>query len=172
MNKPLYILALLMMTQWAVAQSLSPTVVASAGRHAEAGGFMLSYTVGEETAVKTAAAGNRVLTQGFHQPNDGVTGVTELTLPNMDIRLYPNPATEFVTVWVQCRANTGCANLRVTLHDLLGREIKIATQFKTQGNEVQHAFNLTTLAASVYFVRVRDESANTAKTIKFTKTSL
>ena len=163
---------MVLLAHCAFAQSLTPTVVASAGRHAEAGGYMLSYTVGEETAIKTVNAENRILTQGFHQPEDGVTGVTELSLPQMDVKLYPNPSTENVNVWVKCLANTGCANMRVTLHDLLGREIKVATQIKTQGNEMHHAFDVRTLAASVYFVRLQDASSNSATTVKFTKTSL
>lgn len=59
---------------WAVfaagvqAQSLSPQVVASGGGYAEAGGYSLSYTVGEPVTA-TLASGSNILTQGFHQPD-------------------------------------------------------------------------------------------------------
>ena len=48
------------------AQSLSPTVIASAGGTGTAGGVTLSWTVGE-TAVRTLDNGTNILTQGFHQ---------------------------------------------------------------------------------------------------------
>ncbi|MCB0810769.1 MAG: hypothetical protein KDB96_15940, partial [Flavobacteriales bacterium] len=48
------------------AQSLSPTVIASAGGTGTAGGVTLSWTVGE-TAVQTLDNGTNILTQGFHQ---------------------------------------------------------------------------------------------------------
>lgn len=171
MNK-LFIAALLLLAHATRAQSLSPTVVASGGRFAQAGGYSLSYTVGEETAIKTVQADNHILTQGFQQPEDVVDGITQVSLPNMEIKLYPNPAGETVGLWVTCLSNTGCANLRVTMHDLLGREIKVPTQILSQGNETQYVFKLNALAASVYFVRLQDESGNAIKTIKFTKTSL
>lgn len=171
MNK-LFLVALLLLSHWATSQSLSPTVIASAGRFAQAGGYSLSYTVGEETAIKTVTADNHILTQGFQQPEDFVDGVTQVSLPNLEIKLYPNPATETVGLWVTCLSNTGCVNLRVSLHDLLGREIKVPAEILANGNQTQYAFDLRSLAASVYFIRLQDEPGNSTKTIKFTKTSL
>ena len=65
--RPLFSLPLLGLLSGSLcAQSLSPTVIASAGGTGTAGGVTLSWTVGE-TAVQTLDNGTNILTQGFHQ---------------------------------------------------------------------------------------------------------
>lgn len=49
------------------AQSLAPSVISSGGTNAQAGGVILSYTVGEAGGVNTATSGGIILTQGFQQ---------------------------------------------------------------------------------------------------------
>ncbi|MBZ0207360.1 MAG: hypothetical protein K8H89_13645, partial [Flavobacteriales bacterium] len=49
------------------AQSISPSVIGSAGSSGTVGGTTVSWTVGE-TAVTTLDNGSNILTQGFHQP--------------------------------------------------------------------------------------------------------
>jgi hypothetical protein len=164
--------ALLLASHAAMAQTLGPTVIASGGRFASAGGYTLSYTVGEETAVATSQAGGFVLTQGFQQPDDKEVGVTEIGLPDMNVKLYPNPADASVSLWLQCTAPGSCANLRVTLHDLLGRTLTLPGTVATQGSESLYTFDLRSLAASVYFVRLQDPTGAFSHTIKFTKTTL
>jgi hypothetical protein len=56
------------------AQTLSPSVIASGGSFRTAGGYSISYTMGE-AVVATADNGSHFLTQGFQQPNDLSTGI-------------------------------------------------------------------------------------------------
>lgn len=58
------------------AQSLAPSVLGTAGDHAQAGGIQLSFTAGEAGGVTTATAGGIILTQGFQQvdPVNSSTG--------------------------------------------------------------------------------------------------
>lgn len=57
------------------AQSLSPSVLGSAGEHVQAGGMQVSFTVGEAGGVTTATSGGIILTQGFQQVDPvGSTG--------------------------------------------------------------------------------------------------
>ena len=53
------------------AQSLSPVVIAASGGYSTAGGFSLSWTLGE-TATETFSNGGYILIQGFQQPVEGV----------------------------------------------------------------------------------------------------
>lgn len=48
------------------AQSISPTVIGSAGGSGSTGGVSIDWTVGE-TAITTLSNGGNILTQGFHQ---------------------------------------------------------------------------------------------------------
>ena len=50
------------------AQSLSPVVIAVLGGYSTAGGFSLSWTLGE-TATETFSNGGYILIQGFHSPS-------------------------------------------------------------------------------------------------------
>ena len=73
-------------------QSISPSVIGSAGGSGSAGGVTLDWTVGE-TAVTTISNGSNTITQGFHQgdpvkikanigaflqgPYDGISGIMD-----------------------------------------------------------------------------------------------
>lgn len=152
------------------AQSLTPTVVASGGAFASNATHSLSYTVGE-LAVTTLSNANNFLTQGFQQPDDKDVGITQLEFQNLQVKLYPNPASETVNLWIKCD-NNACEHLRVSIHDLLGRELNVPGEVGQNGNERLYAFNLKSLAASMYFVRLFDETTSNARIIKFNKTSL
>jgi hypothetical protein len=67
------------------AQTLSPSVIASAGNSFSSAQFSLDYTLGE-TFVTTLSNESNILTQGFHQPQAGVTveGCTALDACNFN----------------------------------------------------------------------------------------
>jgi hypothetical protein len=73
------------------AQSLSPTAISSSGGYYSAGGNSLSYTVAEMTMVQTFIQPANMLTQGFQQPEQLTTGVSETEAVQGDIVVYPNP---------------------------------------------------------------------------------
>src|SRR5437899_12474793 len=79
------------------AQSLSPTVIASTGGFSSNANGSLSYTVGEMTMVQTFSANGNILTQGFQQPNENVTGLLDITKDDFgSFVVYPNPAVDNV----------------------------------------------------------------------------
>lgn len=51
------------------AQTITPQVFPAAGGYQVSGGVSLSYTLGE-TQIQTLVSSNRILTQGFQQPNE------------------------------------------------------------------------------------------------------
>ena len=78
------------------AQTLSPQVVASAGRNLSGASGGMDFTIGE-VATSTLTAGSDVLTQGFNQPNIVIVAIEEFT-DVYTISLYPNPTDQFVNV--------------------------------------------------------------------------
>ena len=75
----------------ALAQSISPTVIASAGGLGTNSGGSLSYTIGEMAMIETFAVPGHFLTQGFQQPWELITA-THDEMASIGIQLYPNPA--------------------------------------------------------------------------------
>lgn len=61
------LLALFLGNNSTFAQSLAPTVISSGGGYTSAGGYSLSFNIGEPV-VTTTSAGSSILTQGFEQP--------------------------------------------------------------------------------------------------------
>lgn len=102
----------------AAAQSLSPTVVASAGNHASAGNVQLCYTVGE-VAVTTVSGGSSIITQGFHQPIEVTSGIAEGEIPG-NIKVFPNPASHEVFVETELQSE----QLTAAITDLQGRIVR------------------------------------------------
>jgi hypothetical protein len=94
MNKIL-IIACLMAAGTIQAQSLSPTVIASAGDYSTGNGVSLSWTLGE-MATETFSNGGYTLNQGFQQP---VTGIA-ISGINLDLLVFiegPFTGMEMVT---------------------------------------------------------------------------
>ena len=79
MKKLSFVFAMALVSLGISAQSLTPTVIASTGGFSSNANGSLSYTVGEMTMVQTFSANNNILTQGFQQPTNNVTGIIDLS---------------------------------------------------------------------------------------------
>lgn len=93
----LYTLLFCSMAGWLNGQSISNQVVASGGQYSSANGNSLEYTVGE-AAVTTLSGNTYLLTQGFHQPYPGISGIPEDPYANLQVTLYPNPSADQVNI--------------------------------------------------------------------------
>jgi len=122
------------------AQSLSPTVVASAGKHTSNANLQLSYTVGE-VAVTTATGGSSILTQGFHQPLEVNTGITEGSFEGR-ISVFPNPTSR--ELFVETESEYGKINGVIV--DIQGRIVK---EFTMLGKD-KTSINVEEYAAATY----------------------
>jgi hypothetical protein len=71
-------------------QSLSPTVIASAGDTYSHPTASISFTVGELAAVATEISPEAIFTQGFQQPWEITTSV-EVDVPTGAFLIFPNP---------------------------------------------------------------------------------
>ena len=92
-------------------------VVSSAGDSYIAGGYEVSWTLGE-SVIETVSDGNNILTQGFHQTNLKVTALDELKFPGLELRVYPNP-TDYI-LYIQSRGRTD-VKLQYALFDANGK---------------------------------------------------
>ena len=89
--------ALLWITSWLSAQNkVDPEVLSSAGSHFQIPGLHLDYTMGE-FMVQTLGTNPR-FTQGFQQPGlEFIIGTIDPDYAGK-IRIYPNPASEWMKV--------------------------------------------------------------------------
>lgn len=98
---------------------LAQNVVSSGGETQNVPGYEVSWTIGEPV-IETISSGTNTLTQGFHQSKLLVTPVSELLLPEITIRVFPNPTSDFVTV----QFNKIMENSLLSLFDLSGKKLE------------------------------------------------
>ncbi len=166
--KTLTFLAILIITKFSIAQSLSPSVVSCFGKFSNNSGFTLSAT-GGEPMTETFSAGNNILTQGFQQPDRIGTGITELYEDGFIIKYFPNPTADFLTV--QFHSDNG-DDLSIALFDLLGRKLNLTSEQSHNGNEFVKTFQLTFLPAACYFLSIETTKCEIKKKFTIIKTSL
>ena len=142
-------------------QTMSPFVVSTAGGISSAGGVSLSWTAGE-LAIETRSAGSLILTEGFQQTDLKVVSAGEIMVPGFDIRVYPNPATDFIRVeWTRTEGN-----MRVELYDLVGRRLKME---QTDSDNTYIQIDLRSLTRSTYLLKVIKPGGDFSRTYRIVK---
>lgn len=93
------------------------------------------------------------IVSGSNEMETGVGKGDGTTVPDdtpvIDACLYPNPATEKVTLAVKLPASVQSPESQVYLYDIKGKRID---SFRTEQSEI--AFNVESLAPGMYFVKV------------------
>jgi hypothetical protein len=72
-------------------------VVSANGGTATAAGVEVSWTIGEPIT-ETVTDGTTTLTQGFQQSKLTVTAINDIQISGVEIKVYPNPTSDYVTV--------------------------------------------------------------------------
>ena len=80
-----------------MSQTLERSAFASMGGYHHYGNGDISWTLGETLMERTPISGSHV-TQGFQQPFRIIPAAAYLTNSNPDLRVYPNPFREFITL--------------------------------------------------------------------------
>ena len=129
--------------------------VLTTGGDASGSGGSTSYSIGQ-TVYLTKTGPNTSIAEGVQQPYEiSVSlGVDETTI-QLQMSVYPNPATSFLTLKVE--ENKG---LTYQLYDELGRIIK-----KEKIKENTTRIHLSKMASATYFLSVQNKD----KTIKIFK---
>lgn len=142
------------------AQSISPQVIGVAGNYYSVSGSSLSFTIGE-SATTTISGSNNKITQGFQQPSYTATGITEVESSIYEINIYPNPASNSITI--QNEGSVFSNNTQVFLIDVLGRKL-----IEQELNNQQTSIDLQQLSSGTYFI-VIEENGRESFTHKITK---
>lgn len=149
------------------AQSLSPTVISSTGGFSSNANGSLSYTVGEMTMVQTFSANGNILTQGFQQPNENVTGLIDMTKDEFgSLVVYPNPAVENLWYGVELPES---GRLTISLFDVIGQKVSDVYNASYSGGKVIQQTNVSTFAAGSYFLTMSFTSDKDGKVYTTTK---
>ncbi len=134
-------------------------VVASAGKTKKAGNIELSWTLGE-TVIKTVSGGTNIITQGFHQTKLTVTALDEIKLSELDIKVYPNPTSEFVIV----HFNDIQIQTRYALFDFSGKLLR-----QQPVTETDTKIDMKSYAGGTYLLKLIDNKNQSLQTFKIVK---
>ncbi|TND00588.1 MAG: putative outer membrane zinc-dependent metalloprotease [Bacteroidetes bacterium] len=153
MKKIICSVPVLAITALASAQSSSPDVIASGGDFFTGSTFTNSYTIGEMAMVETFTGSNYILTQGFQQPDDFSTGISQLTAGS-GLSIFPNPSNGNFSLQAQLDKD---ATVKIEIYDVLGKLLFTESQVAGLG-VFKKDLNLTSFESGVYFVRFTTES--------------
>lgn len=131
------------------AQAVSPQVIATSGGFATGANLSVSYTVGE-SVVTTASGGSNILTQGFQQPSDIISGLLDIEKQNVGtLSLYPVPAT--TQLWFGYQFNqTG--KIEVRIYNVLGQPLNYTLTENYDNGKVVHQLSCNTYPAGNYLL--------------------
>lgn len=146
---------------YGIAQSLSPSVLASQGAISQGDNFSLEWTLGE-LAVATIRTPDGMLTEGFHQPVLKVEELTSLT-EGYQITLAPNPVKSILSVDIRSETE---AEVTMQLLNLNGQPLQIhRANFPFETTEL----DLSNYPSGLYFLRFSEKDGKLLKTFKITK---
>jgi hypothetical protein len=83
--------------------------------------------------------------------------------PIKSIQVYPNPATEFVSIKFE---TPQAKKVKLTVHNILGNALDLETETV---DEYEIKVRVKDLSSGYYFVSVSDASINSKSTFKFLK---
>jgi len=162
MKKIYYLLLMAFIATGLNAQMLTPTVISSTGGFSSNANGSLSYTVGEMTMVQTFSANGNILTQGFQQPNDNVTGLIDLTQDEFgSLVVYPNPAVDNMWFGFQLPEE---GRVQIALYDVLGQKVSDLYNANYDNGKIVEQVNVSMYAAGVYMLTMNFVSAKDGKT--------
>jgi hypothetical protein len=134
-------------------------VVSSNGDTQSAAGYEVSWTVGE-AVIATLIGGTNTLTQGFHQTKITVTAVSDLLYPGLEIKVFPNPTQEFITI----RFSEYIEDTRYVLYDLRGKLIE-----NKLINSADTEIDLKKYASGQYILKLTNKSRQAIQTFQIIK---
>lgn len=137
-------------TIYAQGISLERKIESSSGNFVSHSLIQLSFTVGQSSAVSTLTNANIILTQGFQQPEGKGVGINELNIPFSSVSVFPNPATEQLTVRIDYAYEY---NLTLQLHNLLGQQVRSLSASDQRGNQLA-TLNVTGIAQGCYLLEI------------------
>lgn len=163
-NKRLFLLPVVLLSAFfSTAQSIYPSTINITGQFGTLKGFQFEISIGESTAITTMSNSSIVLTSGvlqtsvaFQPPVNAAASLSE------EIKLYPNPARDFVEV--NFVSKTIGLN-QYELYDMLGKKI-MGKQFYYFGIPATEKLDVNKLLPGTYILTVQQFSSITNKVVK------
>ena len=134
-------------------------VVSSNGDSKSAAGVEVSWTLGE-AVIETLISGSNTLTQGFHQTKITITALSEILFPGLDIKVFPNPTPEIITI----QFSEYMEGSRYWLYDLRGKllENKLISSADME-------INMKNYASGQYILKLTNKSRQSIQTFQIIK---
>jgi hypothetical protein len=134
-------------------------VVAATGGTATVNGYEISWTIGEPIT-QTVTDGTTTLTQGFQQSKLTVTAIDELRETGVEVKVYPNPTQDFVTIHLSKIMEKSS----YLLFDLSG---KLLEQKNIESTDAK--IDMTGFAEGAYILKLNYRSSQPLQTFKIVK---
>ncbi len=163
-KKQLLGLLLIMAPMLGYSQTISATVINTAGGHFQGTTGSIDANCGE-IAICTMACSSGSISQGFLQPLSATNSIPAIhtsivEIKTIEIAVFPNPASE--VLYINC-VDGGKTN--VSIINMAGQEI-LTNEFESGSISIE----INTLPVGQYIVRVSNQSIkNQTKTIKISK---
>ena len=143
-------------------QSLKPDVISTAGSFYANNNNSVSWTIGECIPETFSNSGIK-LTQGFHQGTYEINNAIDYTENGMKINLFPNPATDFISLEMQV------SDLKGYFYQLFDSNGKCLKNDKITSDRSQ--INLMGFACTTYLLNVFTPEQKLIKSFKIIKTN-
>jgi hypothetical protein len=134
----------------AEAQTISKSIMAASGNSVVTSGTQVDWTAGQ-TRIGSHAAGNYVITEGFHPIYDVATSIQALAANSAGVQLYPNPVDDKLYVEIK-DAPQGTSLL---IKDVLGKTVVMRNNIPR--GFAQAEINFADKPSGIYFVELRYE---------------
>jgi len=135
-------------------------VIGATGHIAVQQGLIYTYTVGEAVIV-TLGSDNRILTQGFHQPeHTRIVSVGDPDFTGWDIQVFPNPVSEELTIRYSSEKGTA---LTATVVDLVG---KVVLHNQPLSEPTGSTLDCRSWQPGVYFLILHDPVGRGSSTVR------
>ena len=151
MKKKIYYLYGLFLTATAQAQSLSPTIINSAGGTGIINNIVFDYSFGEMALINTFSTPKLIVTQGLLQTKTDTVAIgiaKNEYMPN--IIVFPNPAQQHVCF--ESTYQTG-GELNYELLDVAGKQI-IGKQLTVHTGKIKETIDLNNLPIGMYLLKI------------------
>jgi hypothetical protein len=149
-------------------QTLSPTVISSAGGFYTSANVMLSFTVAEMTIVKTFTSTGNILTQGFQQPESMSVDIQETTVIPGDILIYPNPTNGNFTLTYTSKSNQ---ENTIKMYNLVGQMVFTKNVSQLAGTNTV-TFDISSYSQGIYILELNTLNSKGEKQTTYSKINL
>lgn len=100
--------------------TLNQSVISNSGETFESDDYILNFTMGE-VVIKSYEANNKILSQGFHQPDVVITSIDQIEGFGKEIRIYPNPTSNQIKLEFKLSKSE---KVVISIFDIKGKQLK------------------------------------------------